>query len=71
MPVVHYLNIDDYPQLRLIAWNRQGCGAISEAEAFALYERNWDFVDVSRLDTAEQQLIQRLTEEYGQGIMNV
>lgn len=39
------LSLADYGQLRLIAWNRREEDAISEDEAFALYEANWRFVD--------------------------
>ena len=36
--------IGDFPQLRLIAWNRHPHDEITGAEAFDLYERNWRFV---------------------------
>lgn len=64
------LCLDDFPQLALLAWNR-AVRTIGEAEAFALYERNWRFVDVGTLTAKETELISRLTAEYGHGVLNV
>lgn len=63
--------IGDLPQLRLIAWNRNPHDAITGAEAFALYERNWRFVDEAAMLPQERAVIDRLTLEYGQGILHV
>ncbi len=65
------VNISDYPQLRLIAWNRRDNELIAEGEALSLYERNWRHVDREQLTGAEQQLIDRLVVEYGNGVFNV
>ncbi len=64
------LKIDEYPQLALLAWNR-AVREIDEDEAFALYERNWRFVEVDRLTPHEADLIARLTQQYGNGVLNV
>ena len=64
------LNADEYPQLSLIAWSRV-VREIEEDEAFALYERNWRFVEVENLLPHEAALIARLTQEYGGGVLNV
>jgi len=61
----------DYPQLQLIAWNRQQDGLVEEEEAFALYERNWHYIDEASLCAHERQLIARLTRIFGHGVMNV
>lgn len=63
--------IGDLPQLRLIAWNRNPHDAISGEEAFDLYERNWRFVDETTLLPHERAVIERLTREYGDGILHV
>lgn len=65
------LRLVDYPQLRLIAWNRQGEGFVEEEEALALYERNWRYVDEATLERNERQLIDRLVQQYGHGVLNV
>jgi hypothetical protein len=65
------LRLTDYPQLQLIAWNRSVDALIEEEEAFALYERNWRYVDEAALLPHERQLIARLTQAFGHGVMNV
>lgn len=64
------LHIDDYPQLKLLAWNR-AVRDIAGDEALALYERNWRFVDTAALTDDEAALIARLTKQYGHGVLNV
>jgi hypothetical protein len=63
------VRVTDYPQLRDLAWNRAH-GLIGAREAFQLYERNWRFVDVDRLDAGERALLERLTAEFGNGVIN-
>jgi hypothetical protein len=63
------IRIADYPQLRDLAWNRAD-GFIAAREAFQLYERNWRHVDVGRLDADERALLDRLTAEFGGGVIN-
>lgn len=65
------IHISEYPQLRLIAWNRCDDELIEEDEALALYERNWRHVDREQLTEKEQQLIDRLVIQYGNGVFNV
>lgn len=64
------LTIDDYPQLALLAWNR-AVREITGEEAFALYERNWRWVEPATLTAEEAALIERLTREHGHGVLNV
>lgn len=59
-----------YPALADIAWNRRHRWILAE-EAFALYERNWRFVDVAALQPAERQLIDNLVARFGNGVMHV
>lgn len=65
------LRLDDYPQLRLIAWHRRGEGEIDEEEAFALYEARWRFIEEEKLSEKERELIRQLTERWGAGVLNV
>lgn len=67
---VDMLNIDDYPQMTLLAWNRV-VRDIPEDVAFDLYEANWRFVEVDKLTEQEAALIERLTRQYGNGVLNV
>jgi hypothetical protein len=67
----HTLVIGDYPQLKLIAWNRREDDRIAEEEAFALYEANWRFIDEGTLDAHERAFIDYLTRQYGKGVLHV
>ena len=63
------VRISDYSQLQDLAWNRSG-DLIPAKEAFSLYERNWRFIDVGRLDENERALIERLKTEFGNRVIN-
>lgn len=64
------VDLDAWPTLREIAWNRTDRW-ISAEEALALYERNWRFVDPKRLTRAEAELIERLKDRVGAGVLHV
>jgi len=64
------VRISDYPVLRELAWNRVD-EYIPAEEALALYERNWRFVQDAGLSAEEQQLIDRLAQQYRGGVLNV
>lgn len=64
------IRINQYPQLRLIAWNRHN-EFIDEAEALELYEVNWRFIDLNRLTKEEHDLINQLVEKHGNGVLHV
>jgi len=63
------VDTQEYPGLRLLCWNRTE-RFIPAAEAFALYERNWRFVDPGALSPAERALVARLATRYGNGVLN-
>lgn len=65
------VRIVDYPQLKLIAWNRIGEDVLDDKEALALYERNWHLVDSANLLPKEKDLIDRLVRECGNGVLHV
>lgn len=62
---------NDFPELKGLVWNRDPARAIPASEVFALYERNWRFVDASRLTEREKRLIRHLTAAYGNGVLLV
>ncbi len=64
------LNIDDYPQLATICWNRK-IRTAEESEALRLYEAGWRFIDRDSLTIPEADLISKLAEKYGNGVLNV
>ncbi|MBZ9957624.1 hypothetical protein FJ942_03205 [Mesorhizobium sp. B2-4-2] len=59
----------EFPELQALVWSRDATRPIPPEEAFAIYERNWRFVDQERLTTSERLLIQNLAEKFGQGIL--
>jgi hypothetical protein len=59
----------EFPELALLVWNRDGARPIGARDAFSIYERNWRFVDVSRLTASEAELIRDLTDTFGNGVM--
>jgi len=64
------VEVGRFPNLKLIAWNRVD-PFVTARDAFGLYERNWKFVDTKNLTDAERELIRRLTQKWGHGVMNV
>ncbi len=56
-----------FPELKALVWNRDPARAIPAKEAFALYERNWRFVDRERLGKDETHLIEELAHAFGHG----
>jgi hypothetical protein len=65
------LELLDYPQLRLLAWSRSSADLLDEQDAFALYEREWCWIDQGSLLEKEIALIERLKRQYGRGVLNV
>lgn len=63
------VTIADYPVLADIAWSL-AVKQVSARRAFALYERNWRFVDERSLTPTERSLIQKLAARYGAGIIH-
>ena len=64
------IEIADYPQLKLLCWNRPGRFVMAR-EAWEIYERNWRFVERDQLEAKEQELIRTLVTRFGAGVMNV
>ncbi len=63
--------LDDYPQLRKLAWQVHGIDALTPLEALSIYERNWRHVDEEALEPNEQQLISALRLGLGDGHENI
>ncbi|MEZ2132554.1 MULTISPECIES: hypothetical protein [unclassified Sinorhizobium] len=59
----------DYPELKSLIGNHDLSHSIAAKEAFAIYERNWRFVDVEKLTEREAQLIRELAHTYGNGVL--
>lgn len=61
------VRLDDYPQLKSLAWQMHGVAEIDPAQALSLYERNWRHVDPDSLSLKERALVQALAEKLGGG----
>jgi len=59
-----------WPQLQLLCWGRHDQW-LSGADALAIYERNWRFIDQEALTAEERQLIHDLAARHGNGVLNV
>jgi hypothetical protein len=59
----------EFPELQALVWNRDAARPIPAEEAFALYERNWRFVDQQRLTAREKLFIQNLANKFGHGVL--
>ena len=60
-----HVRLADYPQLRLLAWQRNGDAELTPAEALSVYERNWRHVDQQNLSVHEHALIEALVTAAG------
>lgn len=65
---MEWIDRTKYPALDQICWHMGGSQRVLASEAFAIYERNWAYVDVRTLSKHEIQLITRLAHEYGNGV---
>lgn len=61
------IRLDDYPQLRQLAWQLGTAQQLMPLEALQLYERNWRHVDRGSLTQKELALIDALSRKFGGG----
>ena len=61
------VRLDDYPQLKRLAWQLPGVTELTAAEALSLYERNWRHIDPAGLDPVERALVRSLADRLGSG----
>jgi hypothetical protein len=54
------IRLDDYPQLRELAWQVHGTPEVTPREALDIYERNWPHVDAKKLSAEERELVEAL-----------
>ena len=59
------IKLDEFPQLRQLAWQILGTDTLTPLEARDIYERNWRHLDKSKLEHRERQLIHALREGLG------
>lgn len=54
------IRLSDFPQLRALAWQLKEGAELTPAEALDIYERNERHIDTSKLEPAEQALMDAL-----------
>lgn len=59
------IDLENYPQLKQLAWQVQGTNELKPTEALGIYERNWRHVETSALEPQEQHLIDALRMAFG------
>jgi len=59
------IRLDEYPELKKLAWHVHGIDTLSPQEALGMYERNWRHLDEKALTLHEQQLIDALRLGFG------
>lgn len=59
------VRLDDYPQLKQLAWQVQGTDELTPREALGIYERNWRHLDEAALLPRERNLIDALRLAFG------
>jgi transcriptional regulator with XRE-family HTH domain len=61
------VRLQDFPQLRRLAWQLHDVDELGPAEALNLYERNWRHIDRAGMELAERELLQMLVDQLGGG----
>jgi transcriptional regulator with XRE-family HTH domain len=62
------IHLDDYPQLKKLAWQIKADTDLTPTEALGIYERNWRHLDHLALSQSERQLIDALRLGLGKGV---
>lgn len=61
------VRLQDYPQLKALAWQVHGTDTLSPAEAWGIYERNARHLDAAAMSPTERALLQALRTGLGGG----
>jgi len=61
------IRLNDYGQLKRLAWQVHGATRVTPQQALELYERNWKLVDQAAMDDRERALVTLLSNELSGG----
>lgn len=64
------IDLRQAPVLRSLLWTGRERTRIPAREAFRHYENNWRSVRNSPMGAGEKRLLERLTKDYGRGLIN-
>lgn len=65
------IRLEDYPQLKAIAWHLDETQEVTPQQALELYERNWRHIDRDQLTLKEVRLIDMLGRTLAGGALHV
>ncbi|MDP3189168.1 MAG: helix-turn-helix transcriptional regulator [Limnobacter sp.] len=58
------IDLNHYPQLKLLAWHVQGTQFVSPRQAWDIYMRNWRHIEEAKIHGAEKKFIEQLRAEF-------
>jgi hypothetical protein len=61
------IRLQDYPELKRLAWHIHGVDELTPAEALGIYDRNKRHMNTAALTPAEHELIDGLHLVFGNG----
>jgi transcriptional regulator with XRE-family HTH domain len=59
------VRLNDFPQLKRLAWQLKGSRQMAIEDALEIYERNWRHVDLKEMDAREKEFLEALLEHFG------
>jgi transcriptional regulator with XRE-family HTH domain len=62
-----HVRLEDYPELSVLAWQRDRSVPLTPREALDLYERNWHHIDHDAMSPRERRFLEVLVRELGGG----
>ena len=63
------VDVESCPTLKLLCWSLAE-PRLTRRDAFAVYERNWRWIDPASTPAHERAFIDSLAEEFGGGLIN-
>ncbi len=65
------IRLQEYPELKRLAWHIHGVDDLTPVEALGIYDRNWRHLDPTVLTPAEHNLIDGLRQVFGNSYEHV
>ncbi len=65
------IDLEDFPQLKQLAWQVHGVDKLSPREALGIYERNWRHLELESMEPHERRLIDALRQVFAHEAHNV
>ena len=63
------VDVESYPNLKALCWSLAE-PRLTRRDAFAIYERNWRWIDTAGTSAHERAFIESLAREFGGGLIN-